>query len=119
MNYIGYLIWGFSIGWMSGLMGLGGGVFVIPTLMFLFGMTQHQAQGTSVAMMLPPIGLLAALQYYKEGHVVIPVAIFGAIGFFIGGHFGAGTAVHLSDSVLRKIFGTIMVVMGIKMLFSR
>ncbi len=118
MGYVAYLVWGLVIGVLSGILGLGGGIFIIPTLIFLFGLTQHQAQGTSVAMMVPPIGLMAAYRYWQDGNVVIPIAVFGAIGFFVGGYFGAGIASRISEITLRRAFGALMVAVGCRMLWG-
>jgi len=118
MTYVLYACWGTAIGFFSGILGIGGGIFIIPTLVYFFGLTQHQAQGTSLAMMVPPIGLLAAYRYWSDGNVLIPVAVIGAIGFFIGGYFGADVAHGLSDIALRRAFGTLLLVVGLKMLIS-
>ncbi|MBF0545798.1 MAG: sulfite exporter TauE/SafE family protein [Candidatus Riflebacteria bacterium] len=116
LMYISYILWGIIIGWLSGLLGLGGGVFAIPTLVYLFGLSETKAHGTTLAMMLPPIGLLAAYRYWQNDNVAIPIAIFGALGFFIGGYFGAGAALYISEESLKKVFGVFMVLMGIRML---
>lgn len=118
MTYFVYALWGAAIGVFSGLIGIGGGILIVPTLVFFFGLTQHQAQGTSVAMMIPPIGLLAAVKYYNEGNVVIPIAVVGAAGFFLGGYFGAGLAHLFGEVALKRIFGTVLVLVGMKMLWS-
>jgi len=118
MTYCIYGIWGATIGFLSGIIGIGGGILIIPTLIFLFGLSQHQAQGTSLAMMVPPIGLMAAFRYWKEGNVVMPIALFGAIGFFVGGYFGAGVAQHFSPETLKRVFGVLLITIGCKMLFA-
>lgn len=119
MNVILYIILGFVTGTFSGIFGLGGGIIVIPVLVFLFGLTQHQAQGTTLAMMVPPIGLLAAWTYYKQGLVDLKIAALLCIGFFIGGLLGAKFAVGLSDPLMRKIFGVVMLLISIKMIFAK
>lgn len=116
MTYLIYALWGGVIGLISGVLGIGGGILIIPTLAMLFGLSQQQAQGTSLMMMVPPIGLLAALRYYKEGNVVMPIALLGALGFIIGGYFGAGLAHHLSEQMLRRTFGVLLIGVGVKML---
>ncbi len=118
MTYLVYALWGTAIGVFSGLIGIGGGILIVPTLVFFFGLTQHQAQGTSVAMMIPPIGLMAAVKYYNEGNIVIPIAVVGAAGFFLGGYFGAGLAHLFGEAALKRIFGTVLVLVGVKMLWS-
>lgn len=118
MMYLIYALWGAAIGIFSGVIGIGGGILIVPTLIFFFGLTQHQAQGTSIAMMIPPIGLMAAIRYYNEGNVVIPIALVGAAGFFVGGYFGAGLAHSFGEMALRRIFGSVLVLVGLKMLWS-
>lgn len=115
MNYLLYALWGGAIGVLSGILGIGGGILIIPTLIMLFGLSQHQAQGTSLMMMVPPIGLMAALRYYQDGNVVMPIALLGALGFFIGGYFGAGIAHYFSELALRRAFGILLMGVGLKM----
>ncbi|PIU83568.1 MAG: permease [Elusimicrobia bacterium CG06_land_8_20_14_3_00_38_11] len=119
MLNIAYLIVGLAAGIMGGLFGLGGGTILIPALVYLFKMTQHQAQGTSLAAMIPPIGLLAAIKYYQAGHINIKVAAFVALGFFIGGYFGGTFAQSVSDPLLKKIFGVFIVIVGLNMFFGK
>ena len=112
-----YIILGIGAGVLSGLLGIGGGVIIIPALIFLFGLSQHQAQGTTLALMIPPIGLLAAWEYYKHGYVNLKVAIFVALGFFLGGLLGAKLAIAFSDKTLEKIFGGALLLIALKMIF--
>jgi len=119
MNIILYIILGFVTGTFSGIFGLGGGIIVIPALVFLFGLTQHQAQGTTLAMMVPPIGLLAAWTYYKDGFVDLKIAALLCLGFFFGGLLGAKFVVGLSDPLLRKIFGVVLLLISVKMIFTK
>ncbi len=116
---ISYLILGLLAGILSGLIGIGGGVIIVPMLIFLFGFTQHQAQGTTLAMLVPPIGILAAWTYYKQGFVDLRVAALLAAGFFIGSFFGAKFATGLSSIVLEKIFGVALLLISLKMIFAR
>jgi len=115
MTYLAYALWGGVIGVLSGIFGIGGGILIIPTLGMLFGLSQHQAQGTSLMMTVPPIGLMAALRYYRDGNVVMPIALLGALGFFFGGYFGAGIAHQFSDQTLRRVFGVVLMSVGLKM----
>jgi len=117
MTYVGYLALGLFAGVLSGLMGIGGGIIIIPALVYLFGLSQHQAQGTTLALMIPPIGLLAALEYYRAGNVNISMAGFICIGFFIGGFLGAKLALGISDAVLQKIFGVLLLLIAHRMIF--
>ena len=114
-----YLAFGLVAGILSGLLGIGGGIFIIPVLVFLLGFSQQTAQGTTLAMMVPPIGLLAAWAYYKAGFVDIKVAGLMCIGFFIGGFFGAKFATVLSGVTLSRIFGIFLLLISLKMIFGR
>jgi uncharacterized protein len=114
-----YLAFGLVAGVLSGLLGIGGGIFVVPALVFLLGFSQQMAQGTTLAMMVPPIGLLAAWAYYSKGYVDLKVAGLMCIGFFIGGLFGAKFATALSWVTLSRIFGAAMLVVSIKMILAK
>lgn len=113
-----YLLLGLSAGTLSGLIGIGGGVVIVPALIFAFGLSQQMAQGTTLAAMIPPIGILAAYVYYKNGYVDIKIAVLIALGFLVGGLFGAKIAVNLNRQVLERVFGVITIVIGVKMLFN-
>ena len=110
---------GLAAGVLSGLVGVGGGIIVVPALVFLFGFTQHQAQGTTLAMMVPPIGILAAWAYYNQGFVDIKAAGLLCAGFVLGGYLGGKAAVTLSTPALTKAFGAVLLVVSLKMLFSK
>jgi uncharacterized membrane protein YfcA len=114
-----YLAFGLIAGILSGLLGIGGGIFIIPGLVLLMGFSQKMAQGTTLAMMIPPIGLLAAWAYYKAGFVDIKVAGLMCIGFFIGGFFGAKFATGISGVTLSRIFGAAMLVISIKFILAK
>ena len=107
-----YILIGLVAGIASGLIGIGGGIIVVPCLIYLFGFSQHAAQGTTLAMMIPPIGLLAAWAYYKNGHVNLPVAGLICLGFILGGYLGARFAVGLPEVILRRIFGVCLLVIS-------
>jgi uncharacterized protein len=111
------LIIGVITGVMAGMLGIGGGLVVIPSLVMVMGLSQQSAQGTSLAMMLPPIGIIAAYNYYKAGYVDIKFALLLAIAFIIGSYFGSKIAVKLPQEVLKKIFGVFLVLVAAKMLF--
>lgn len=119
MTELAYILLGLAAGMLSGLIGVGGGVIIVPALVFLFGFSQHQAQGTTLALLVPPVGLLAAWTYFKRGDVNLEVAAFVCIGFFLGGFFGAKLATGLSNVALERVFGVAMLVVGLKMLFAR
>lgn len=113
------IITGLIAGMLGGLFGVGGGIVVIPALIFIFGMTQHQAQGTSTAFMLLPVGLLAFINYYKAGHINVKYATILAITFFIGSYFGSKLAINISETSLKKIFSIFIILAGIKMFFGK
>ena len=114
-----YLVLGLAAGALSGLMGIGGGLILIPVLIYIFKFTQLQAQGTTLALLLPPIGLLAAMVYYKNGYVDMKAALFICLGFFIGGFFGAKAAMGLSNLFLQRLFGAAMFLVSLKMIFGK
>jgi uncharacterized protein len=119
MKILLYLILGLTAGTLSGMFGIGGGTILIPALVFLAGLTQHEAQGTTLAIMLLPIGLLAVIRYYHSGHVRFYIATFICIGFLIGGLLGANIAEGLPNLVLRKAFGIFLMVVAAYTIFAR
>ncbi|NQT23591.1 MAG: sulfite exporter TauE/SafE family protein [Candidatus Omnitrophica bacterium] len=119
MQLIAYVLVGLAAGIASGFFGIGGGIIMIPAFLFLFGLTQHQAQGTSLAIMIPPIGLLAAMRYYRAGNVKVSIAIFACIGFFFGGYLGAVLANHIPGPMMKKVFGVLMMIISVKLIFGK
>jgi len=114
-----YVILGFVVGIFGGVIGLGGGIVMIPALVMLFGFGQHEAQGTTLAMMVPPIGIAAAWVYYRQGYVDLKVAMLCAVGFVLGGFFGAKLATALSNAALRKLFGVALLAISLKMVLTK
>ena len=114
-----YLLVGLAAGVTSGLIGIGGGTIIVPVLVFLFGLSQHQAQGTTLALLVPPIGLLAAWTYYKQGYVDLKIASLICVGFFFGGLLGARLATRLSSIVLERVFGIALLLISLKMIFGK
>jgi uncharacterized membrane protein YfcA len=119
MNIFLYILLGVVAGILSGLIGIGGGIIIVPALVLLFGLSQHTAQGTTLALMVPPIGLLAAWAYYKQGFVDLKIAAFVCLGFFIGGLLGAKFALGIPETILKKIFGIVLLVVSIRMIFFK
>ncbi len=119
LNVALFLFLGLLSGFLSGLIGLGGGVIIVPSLIVLFGMSQHQAQGTTLALMVPPIGLLAAWTYYQQGYVDLKIAALICIGFFFGGFLGARLAIGISNEILQKVFGIALLLISLKMIFTK
>jgi len=115
----GYLLLGLLAGALSGLIGIGGGVIIVPVLVFLMGFSQHEAQGTTLALLIPPIGILAAWSYYKQGYVNLPVAGYICVGFVLGSLAGARLATSLSNTALERIFGVALLLIAIKMLLAK
>ena len=116
MNIFLYVLVGLLAGVSSGLLGIGGGTIMIPALVYIWGFTQHQAQGTTLALMVLPIGLLAAYKYYLNGDVNITVVLYMAIGFFIGGYFGAVFAHPIPDVLLKRLFGAFLLFVSLRMI---
>ena len=110
---------GVVVGIFSGLVGVGGGVLLVPILVYAFKMTQKTAQGTSLAMLLPPTGILAFMGYYKAGQADLKLGMLIAVGVVIGGYFGGQWAQYLSSPVLRKIFALFMAALAVKMFLQK
>lgn len=110
---------GFAAGISSGFFGIGGAVILIPVLVYVFKFSQHLAQGTALAALLLPVGILAVIKYYNSGNVNIKAALFIALGFIIGGFAGAVFAQGVSSSMLKKLFGAMLLVLSIYMLSGR
>jgi uncharacterized membrane protein YfcA len=116
---LGGLALGVAIGAISGLVGIGGGALLIPALVYFYGMTQIRAQGTSLATLLLPIGFFAFWTYYKAGHADLKLALLLSVGFALGGWLGGNWAQHLSDTILRRGFAVLLLVLAAKLAFSR
>jgi len=113
-----FLLLGVAVGILSGVIGIGGGILIIPVLVYAFHMSQHKAQGTSLGALLLPIGLFAFLEYYRAGNVDVRAAIAIAVGFLVGGYFGGVWAQHISDLALRRGFAVVLILVGVKMLWA-
>jgi len=109
---------GIFVGIYSGIMGLGGGTVMIPVLVLLLGFTQHQAVGTSLAVMIPPVTLPAVIEFYRKGHVDLRIAAWIALGFIGGAFLGGFVANKINDTILRLIFGFILIYVGGYTLFQ-
>jgi uncharacterized membrane protein YfcA len=101
------------------MFGVGGAIIMIPALVYFLGADQQLAQGTSVAIMLPPIGLFAAYNYYKAGQVNILWAVIIAVSFMAGGYFGSKIALALPENLLRKLFGILLLILALRMIFMK
>ncbi|MFH0935552.1 MAG: sulfite exporter TauE/SafE family protein [Candidatus Omnitrophota bacterium] len=119
MNQVLYIALGLIAGIASGILGIGGGTLLIPAMVFVFGLTQHQAQGTTLALMIPPIGLLAALRYYQSGNVKLGMAAFICLGFFFGGLIGANLVQNVSELFLKRLFGAFLLIVAVRMILTK
>lgn len=119
MNIVLLLSLGLFAGTVSGFLGIGGAVIIIPSFIYFFKLSQHAAQGTTLALMVLPIGLLAAWQYWRSGNVNINMAIWVALGFFVGAILGALLANKVPDFLLRKIFGIFLALVALHMIIFK
>jgi uncharacterized membrane protein YfcA len=119
MNQILYLILGLVAGVAGGMFGIGGGTILIPALVYIFGLTQHQAQGTTLAVMVLPIGLLAAWRYYASGNVKMDIVGSVCLGFFVGGLIGAHFIQNIPDLLLKRLFGVYLLLVALRMIFAK
>jgi len=118
MQITTYIISGILAGTFSGLFGVGGGMILIPIFVAFFGLTQHQAQGTSLAVLLPPVFLLAVMRYYTEGHVKVQMAMYVVLGFVLGTVLGSNLAQQIPGGILKKSFGCLLILVGLRMIFK-
>ncbi len=110
---------GVLAGIVAGALGVGGGIVIVPALVFILGFTQHQAQGTSLAVLLFPVGILAVINYHKNGYVNYKFALILIITFILGSYFGSVISVSLPDKILKKVFGVLMIIAALRMIFSK
>jgi len=108
---------GLAAGMLSGLVGVGGGIIIVPALIYILGFNQHQAMGTSLGILLLPAGILAVMNYYKKGYIDMKVVFILFVGFIIGGYFGSKISLGMQESMLRKIFAVVLIFIAGKMLF--
>lgn len=116
-NAIIFALIGIVSGLLGGLLGLGGAIVIIPAMVMILGYSQQMAQGTTLLMMVFPVGALAAFQYYQKGFVDVKASLILAVFFFLGGYFGAKYAVHVPQAMLKKVFAIMLAVLAVKMLF--
>ncbi len=114
-----YILIGLIGGLVGGALGLGGGVIMVPLLVFWAGLTQHQAQGTVIAVLTVPVFLLAALRYHAAGNLKIQIAAYLAAGFIVGALLGAHLIQGIPDTTLKRMFGIFSILIGIKMAFFK
>jgi uncharacterized membrane protein YfcA len=119
LTFLILILIGLAAGFRGGMVGLGGGIILIPALMLFLSMDQRMAQGTTIAIMLPPIGFFAAFNYYKAGYVNIKYALIIAIVFMLGGYMGSKLALNLPVPLLKKMFAVLLVIIAAKMIFTK
>jgi len=113
------LIIGLFAGTVSGLLGVGGGIIVVPSLVLIMGFSQHLAQGTNIAMMMAPVVVLSFVNYYKAGQVDWKVALVLMTAFIVGGWIGSKISLQISPVMLRKVFGFFMLIVALKMIIGK
>ncbi|MDB5279289.1 MAG: permease [Ferruginibacter sp.] len=108
---------GILAGMLGGMVGVGGGIIIVPALVFFLGFSQKMAQGTSLGILLLPVGLLGVIQYYKQGYVDLKIVMIISAGFFVGSLLGSKLALSISQETMKKIFAAILILVAVKMLF--
>ncbi len=116
---ISLLLIGLFSGFISGSMGIGGGIIIIPALIFFMGLSQQYAQGTSIAVLSVPVAMVSAYNYYKSGYINFKFAGIIIITFMVGSFFGSKLAVTLPANILKKGFGILLLIIGIKMFLGK
>jgi uncharacterized membrane protein YfcA len=111
------VIIGLIAGILGGLVGVGGGIIIVPSLVYFLNFTQKSAQGTSLGLLLLPVGIFGVLQYYKQGQVDLRVVAIIAVGFLAGSYWGSKVALSLPQETVKKIFAVILLLISFKMLF--
>jgi uncharacterized membrane protein YfcA len=117
MNYLGLLAVGLIAGVAAGVLGIGGGLIIVPALLYIFKMPILDATGTSLAALIPPVGLLGAWEYYRVGHINVAYAGLIALGLFVGSYFGAKLVMDLSPAVIHRVYGAFLLVVATRMIF--
>jgi uncharacterized membrane protein YfcA len=107
---------GLAAGILSGLVGIGGGIIIVPALIFFLGFSQHQAQGTSLGILLLPAGIFAVINYYKQGYIDLKVVLILFVGFLVGGWLGSRVSLGMSETVIKKIFAVVLILIAGKIL---
>lgn len=113
------MIIGVFAGFASGMVGIGGGVVIVPALVFFLAMSQHQAQGVSIGMMLMPVGFLAAYNYYKSGNFNFKYSVIIGLTFVLGAYFGSKVSLTIDQVLMKRIFGVMMLILAIKMIMTK
>ncbi len=118
MQFAGLMLIGLSAGVLSGLFGIGGGILIVPALMYGMGFTQKLATGTSLAILLPPVGIAAVIEYYRHGAVDIKAAMIIAVMLVVGSWLGSRFSVGLDPTTMKLLFGTFLILLGGYMIYD-
>lgn len=113
------IVIGLVAGVLGGVFGIGGGILIVPALVFFLGFSQLKAQGTSLVALLAPVGILALIQYYKKGEADMKIGLIIAAGFFLGAFFGSKLALNLNELVMRRSFAGFLVFVAIMLFFKK
>jgi uncharacterized membrane protein YfcA len=113
------LVIGLLAGFTGGSLGLGGGIIIVPALVFIMGFTQHQAQGTSLAVIVFPVAFLGAFNYYRSGYVNIKYVLVLAVAFLVGSYLGSLMSINMPEKILKKVFGFALLALSLKMIFNK
>jgi hypothetical protein len=113
------LIIGLLAGFSSGMVGIGGGIIIVPALVFFLGLTQHQAQGVSIGMLLLPVGFLAAINYYKAGNLDFTKSLIIGASFVVGAYLGSKVSLSIDGAIMKRIFGVIIFLISLKLIFGK
>jgi uncharacterized protein len=119
MSILILLLLGLVAGYLSGLVGIGGGIIIVPILVYFFSFSQHKAQGTTLFLFMIPVGFLAVYNYYQKDQVDYKTALIMAITFIVGSYFGSKTALAIDTALVKKIFGAVIFVISIKMMLGK
>jgi len=118
-DFLILLVIGLVAGFASGLLGVGGAIIIIPSLVYFMAMPQHMAQGTSLAVLLLPVGIFAVINYYKSGNVNLPFAVIIVLGFLIGSYFSSKMAIDIPEKTIKRLFAALLLLIGLKMLWGK
>ena len=113
------LIVGVAAGFASGMVGIGGGIVIVPALVYFLALSQHQAQGISIGMLLMPVGFLAAYNYYKQGNLNFTYSAIIGVTFVLGAYLGSKVSLKMDPSLMKRIFGVFILLISLKMIFGK
>lgn len=119
ITLITLLVIGLFAGFASGMVGIGGGVVIVPALIYFLHLGQHEAQGVSIGMLLMPVGFLAAYNYYKSGNFHFSYSVLIGVTFVLGAFLGSKVSLRIDEVLMKRIFGIVMLLLSIKMIFSK